>query len=69
MSSAVVRRRNMLKRNAMRFVAALLVALAGFVSIPNVALYERRRKNRPQNAAGAALCGGVKVVHRGILVS
>jgi hypothetical protein len=31
--------------------------------------YERRSKNRPQNAAGAALCGGVKVVHRGILVS
>ncbi len=31
----------MLKRNAMRFVAALLVALTGFVSIPNVALYER----------------------------
>ena len=26
-------------------------------------------KNRPQNAAGAALCGGVKVVHRRILVS
>jgi type I restriction enzyme M protein len=31
--------------------------------------YERRSKNRPQNAVGAALCGGVKVVHRGILVS
>jgi hypothetical protein len=31
--------------------------------------YERRSKNKPQNAVGAALCGGVKVVHRGILVS
>src|ERR1700682_1543992 len=27
--------------------------------------YERRSKNRPQNAAGAVFCGGVKVVHRG----
>jgi hypothetical protein len=32
-------------------------------------LYERRSKNRPQNAAGAVFCGGVKVVHRRILVS
>ena len=31
--------------------------------------YERRSKNRPQNAAGAVFCGGVKVVHRRILVS
>ena len=31
--------------------------------------YERRSKNRPQNAAGAAFCGGVKVVHRRILGS
>jgi type II restriction enzyme len=30
---------------------------------------ERRRKNRPQSGARAALCGGVKVVHRRILVS
>jgi hypothetical protein len=31
--------------------------------------YERRRKNRPQSAARAAFCGGVKVVHRRNLVS
>jgi AraC-like DNA-binding protein len=30
--------------------------------------YERRSKNRPQHAAGAGCCGGVKVVRR-ILVS
>ena len=30
---------------------------------------KRRSKNRPQSAARAALCGGVKVVHRRILVS
>jgi len=30
---------------------------------------ERRSKNRPQSALRAALCGGVKVVHRRILVS
>jgi DNA-binding response OmpR family regulator len=34
-----------------------------------IAGYERRSKNRPQNAAGAVFCGGVKVVHRRILVS
>jgi hypothetical protein len=31
--------------------------------------YERRSKNRPQNAARAVFCGGVKVVHRRIFVS
>jgi hypothetical protein len=30
--------------------------------------YERRSKNRPQSAARAVLCGGVKVVHRRNLV-
>ena len=30
---------------------------------------ERRSKNRPQNAARAEFCGGVKVGHRRILVS
>ncbi len=38
MSSPVVRSRNVLKRNSMRFAAALLVALAGFVAGPNAAL-------------------------------
>src|SRR5882672_7254450 len=39
MSSPVVRSRNMLKRNSMRFAAALLVALAAsFVGGPNAAL-------------------------------
>ena len=32
------------------------------------AMYERRSKNRPQSAARAVLCGGVKVVHRRNLV-
>src|SRR3989442_13213721 len=38
MSSLVVRSRNVLKRNSMRFAAALLVALASFVPGPNAAL-------------------------------
>src|SRR2546425_12488929 len=38
MSSPVVRSRNVLKRNSMRFAAALLVALASFVGGPNAAL-------------------------------
>src|ERR1700732_1961719 len=38
MSSPVVRSRNVLKRNSMRFAAALLAALASFVAGPNVAL-------------------------------
>src|SRR5437660_315616 len=38
MSSPVVRSRNVLKRNSMRFAAALLVALARFVGGPNAAL-------------------------------
>src|SRR5690349_25141407 len=33
-----VRRINMLKRNSMRFAAALLTALASFVAVPNAAL-------------------------------
>src|SRR5712691_11577867 len=38
MSSPVVRSRNVLKRNSMRFAAALLAALAGLVAGPNAAL-------------------------------
>src|ERR1700687_5309178 len=38
MSSPVLRSRNVLKRNSMRFAAALLAALASFVAGPNVAL-------------------------------
>src|SRR5882724_9646838 len=38
MSSPVVRSRNVLKRNSMRFAAALLAALAIFVAYPNAAL-------------------------------
>src|SRR6266852_2687550 len=38
MSSPVVTSRNVLKRNSMRFAAALLVALARFVGGPNAAL-------------------------------
>src|SRR3984893_5029677 len=38
MSSPVVRSRNMLKRNSMRFVAALMTVLAGFVAGSNAAL-------------------------------
>ena len=34
----------------------------------NLTGYERRSKNRPQSAARAVLCGGVKVVHRRNLV-
>src|SRR6266852_4378316 len=37
MSSPVVRSRNVLKRNSMRFAAALLAALASFVAVPNAA--------------------------------
>src|SRR2546426_1653028 len=37
-SSPVVRSRNVLKRNSMRFAAALLAALASFVGGPNAAL-------------------------------
>src|SRR5437016_14360930 len=38
MSSPVVRSRNVLKRNSIRFAAALLAALASFVGGPNEAL-------------------------------
>src|SRR5882762_981268 len=38
MSSPVVRSRNVLKRNSMRFAATLLGALASFVAGPNAAL-------------------------------
>src|SRR5260370_32170983 len=38
MSSPVVRSRNVLKRNSMRFAAALLAALASFVGGPNAVL-------------------------------
>src|SRR5713226_759531 len=38
MISPVVRSRNVLKRNSMRFAAALLAALARFVGGPNAAL-------------------------------
>src|SRR5258706_4560252 len=38
MSSPVVRSRNVLKRNSMRFAAALLAALASFAGGPNAAL-------------------------------
>src|SRR6266851_2151654 len=38
MSSPVVRRRNILKRNSMHFAVALLAALASFVAGPNAAL-------------------------------
>src|SRR5271154_4616058 len=38
MRSQTVRRKNMLKRNPMRFAAALLAALASFVTVPNAAL-------------------------------
>src|SRR5437870_10707749 len=38
MSSPVARSRNVLKRNSMRFAAALLVALASFLAGPNAAL-------------------------------
>jgi len=37
MGSPVVRSRNVLKRNSMRFAAVVLVALAGFVAGPNAA--------------------------------
>src|SRR6266568_9033348 len=38
MSSPVVKSRNVLKKNSMRFAAALLAALASFVAGPNAAL-------------------------------
>src|SRR6266849_8450528 len=38
MSSTVVRSRKVFKRNLMRIAAALLVALASFVAVPNAAL-------------------------------
>src|SRR6202521_1600691 len=38
MSSPVVRSRNMLKRDSMRFVAAFMAVLASFVAGPNAAL-------------------------------
>ena len=38
MGSPVVKSRNVLKRNSMRFAAALLAALASFVAGPNAAL-------------------------------
>src|SRR6202030_220873 len=37
-SSPVVRSRNVLKRNSIRFAVALLAALASFVAVPNAAL-------------------------------
>src|SRR5258705_2462683 len=37
-NKVVVRSRNVLKRNALRFAAALLVTLASFVAAPNAAL-------------------------------
>jgi hypothetical protein len=40
-----------------------------FNALHNQKDYERRSKNRPQNAARAVFCGGVKVVHRRIFVS
>src|SRR5712672_710300 len=43
MSSPVVRSRNVLKRNSMRFAAALVVALASFVASPNAALAAARQ--------------------------
>src|SRR5713226_135127 len=43
MSSPVVRSRNVLKRNSMRFAAALLAALAIFVAGPNAALDAARQ--------------------------
>ena len=53
---------------SLAFYQAALKPLSIKFFLPTRA-YERRSKNRPQNAAGAALCGGVKVVHRGITVS
>jgi hypothetical protein len=56
----------------------LLVVLLGVVGcevlhwrnpVSPEAIYERRSKNRPQNAARAVFCGGVKVDHRRNLVS
>jgi hypothetical protein len=38
MSSLVVRSRNVLKRNLMRFAAALLAVSASFVAVPNAIL-------------------------------
>src|SRR5260370_22093579 len=38
MSSPIVRSRNVLKRNSIRFAAALLAALASFVGAPNAVL-------------------------------
>src|SRR6266446_3526929 len=38
MNKTVVRNRNVLKRNSMRFAAALLAALASLVAAPNAAL-------------------------------
>src|SRR5260370_36124305 len=38
MSSPIVRSRNVLKRNSMRFAAAILAALASFVPSPNAVL-------------------------------
>jgi hypothetical protein len=49
-----------------------LCKLSGLRRVKNVnseITYERRSKNRPQNAARAVFCGGVKVVHRRIFVS
>src|SRR5437667_4441043 len=43
MSSPVVRSRNVLKKNSMRFAAALLAALASFVAGPNAALAAARQ--------------------------
>ena len=37
-NKVVVRSRNVLKRNSLRFAAALLAALASFVAGPNAAL-------------------------------
>ena len=43
MSSPVVKSRNVLKKNSMRFAAALLAALASFVAGPNAALAAARQ--------------------------
>jgi glyoxylase-like metal-dependent hydrolase (beta-lactamase superfamily II) len=44
----VVRSRNVLKRNALRFAAALLVALASFVAAPNAALTQAPEHHHDQ---------------------
>jgi hypothetical protein len=53
MSSPVVRSRNVLKRNSMRFAAALLVALASFVGGPNTALAQAPQHHDQKSLACA----------------